>query len=271
MTTLNTQTPENVDDSLSLDVTGSVATLTLNRPHVRNAISLDMYKRLPGLISHVEADKGVRILILRGAGTDAFASGADIKEFQSLRADGSGARTYNAAVAAAEHAIAGLTKPTIAMVHGFCIGGGCGLALACDFRIADTKSAFGITPARLGLVYSLESTKRLIDVVGPAEASFILFSGLHVDAKRALRTGLANELHEPQDLLSATYAIAQEISQRAPLSLRRTKEIIRLVQMGQVEDDAHTIALRDSSFDSRDYSEGVAAFLEKRPPAFVGL
>jgi enoyl-CoA hydratase/carnithine racemase len=262
---------ENPEASLTLLRTGTIATLTLNRPHARNAISFEMYKSLPGLLSEVEADIDIKVLIVRGAGEAAFAAGADIKEFRTLRADGAGARIYNAAVALAEHSIAGLSKPTIAMVHGFCIGGGCGLALACDFRIADTKSAFGITPARLGLVYSLESTKRLIDVVGPAEASFILFSGRHVDAARALRTGLANELHEPEDLVAATFALASEISQRAPLSLRRTKEIIQLIQMGQVSDDAHTIKLRNSSFDSLDYSEGVAAFLEKRPAKFVGL
>lgn len=263
-------TENNKESDLLLDRTGSVATLTLNRPHVRNAISFEMYERLPFFLSKVEADEDVKVLVLRGAGNMAFAAGADIKEFRTLRADGSGARIYNAAVASAEHAISELSKPTIAMVHGFCIGGGCGLALSCDFRLADTKSSFGITPARLGLVYSLESTKRLIDVVGPAEASFILFSGRHVDAARALRTGLVNELHEPEDLLGATYALAHEISQRAPISLRRTKEIIRLIQMGQVEDDPHTIKLRDSSFDSFDYAEGVSAFLEKRPAMFDG-
>jgi enoyl-CoA hydratase/carnithine racemase len=262
--------PENPETALSLDVTGSVATLTLNRPHVRNAISFDMYERLPQLLSRVQEQEHVKVLVLRGAGTTAFAAGADIKEFRTVRADGAGARIYNAAVASAEHAISGLSKPTIAMVHGFCIGGGCGLALSCDFRMADTKSAFGITPARLGLVYSLESTKRLIDVVGPAEASFILYSGRHVDAERALRTGLVNEVHEPDELVAATYKLATEIGQRAPLSLRRTKEIVRLIQMGQVTDDAHTIALRDSSFDSLDYAEGVAAFLAKRPASFSG-
>ncbi|MEJ6732576.1 MAG: enoyl-CoA hydratase-related protein [Opitutaceae bacterium] len=263
-------TAKNTESDLFFDRSGSIATLTLNRPHVRNAISYGMYERLPHILSRVEADDEVKVLVLRGAGNKAFAAGADIKEFRTLRADGAGARIYNAAVASAEHAISRLSKPTIAMVHGFCIGGGCGLALACDFRIADTKSAFGITPARLGLVYSLESTKRLIDVVGPAEASFILFSGRHVDADRALRTGLANELHEPEDLAAATYTLASEISQRAPMSLRRTKEIIHLIEMGQASDDAHTIELRDSSFDSLDYSEGVAAFLEKRPAKFVG-
>jgi enoyl-CoA hydratase/carnithine racemase len=263
-------TEKNTDIDLTFDISGSIATLTLNRPHVRNAISFDMYKHLPLLLSKVEANEDVKVLVLRGAGNEAFAAGADIKEFRTLRADGAGARMYNEAVASAEHAISGLSKPTIAMVHGFCIGGGCGLALACDFRMADTKSAFGITPARLGLVYSLESTKRLIDVVGPAEASFILFSGRHVDADRALRTGLANELHEPEDLAPATYVLASEIGQRAPISLRRTKEIIRLIELGQARDDAHTINLRNGSFDSLDYSEGVAAFLEKRPAKFVG-
>lgn len=260
-----------MSDDLLLESADGVATLTINREDVRNAISFEMYQRLPGLLAQVEADDSVKVLVVRGAGQRAFAAGADISEFQTVRADGAGARIYNAAVAEAEHAISDLTKTTIAMVHGFCIGGGCGLALACDMRLADTASKFGITPARLGLVYSLESTKRLVDVVGPGEARYILCSGRQVDAERALRTGLVNEIHSPEDLPSATYGLAAEICQRAPISVRRTKEIVRLILDGQAHDDDHTRDLRNGSFDSADYAEGVKAFLEKRPPQFTGV
>lgn len=260
-----------MSDDLVVEQSDAVATLTINRPKVRNAISFEMYQRIPHLIAQIEADPQSKVLVIRGNGDRAFAAGADISEFKTVRASGAGARAYNAAVAAAEHAICDLSKPTIAMVHGFCIGGGCGLALSCDIRLADTVSKFGITPARLGLVYSLESTKRLIDVVGPAEARYILFSGRQVDADRALRTGLVNELHAPEELATATYGLASEICDRAPISLRRTKEIVRLILQGQSEDDAHTTELRNGSFDSKDYAEGVKAFQEKRAPKFTGV
>lgn len=259
------------DDDLILQRSDGVATLTINREKVRNAISFEMFQRLPGLVAEVAADDQVKVLVVRGTGTRAFAAGADISEFQTLRADSAGARIYNEAVAGAEQALSSLPKPTIAMVHGFCIGGGCGVALACDIRLTDTNGKFGITPARLGLVYGLESTKRLIDVVGPAEARYILFSGRHVDAERALRTGLVNEVHAPDELEAATYTLAGEICERAQISVRSTKEIVALVLAGQTVDSEHTVDLRNSSFDSADYAEGVRAFLEKRQPRFTGV
>ena len=257
-------------EHLLINVVGPVATLTLNRPEQRNALSLKMYNQIPELLAQLNADTTIAALIVRGADMRAFSAGADIAEFTAVRAGTDGARRYNAAVAEAERAITGFPAPTIAMVHGFCIGGGCGLALSCDVRLADTAAVFGITPARLGFAYSLESTKRVIDLAGPAEASYLLFSGRHVTAERALRVGLINEVHSPDALERATYELAVEISERAPMSLRATKEIIGLVRAGQVQDDDHTTALRNDLFSSNDYHEGVRAFLGKRPPRFTG-
>lgn len=258
-----------MSDDLHVERSGPVATLTLNRPDSRNAIRLSMYRELPSLLSGIDADPSVKVLVVRGAGTKSFAAGADISEFRDVRADAESARSYNEQVAAAERALDGMSKPTIAMVHGYCIGGGCGLALACDLRFGDTNARFAITPAKLGLVYSLESTKRLVDVVGPAQAKWILFSGQQLDAERALATGLADMVADPGELAERTYAFAELVGQRAQFSVRAAKDIVRRIVGGQVDDDEATAQLRNSSFDTEDYAEGVRAFLEKRPPRFT--
>ncbi len=246
-----------------------VATVVLHRPQSHNAITIDMYRELPGLLEQLDADPAVKILVVRGAGERSFASGADITEFREVRSNAEGARLYNQAVAGAERALEGMSKPTIAMVHGYCIGGGAGLALACDLRFADERARFGITPAKLGLVYSLESTKRLVDLVGPARAKWILMSGQHVHAARALELGLFDEVVATEELGSVTYEIAELLCSRAQFTVRATKEIVRRILAGQTEDDEATRELRNSSFDTDDYAEGVRAFLEKRKPEFT--
>lgn len=246
-----------------------MATLTLNRPESRNAIRLEMYRDLPAILRGIDEDPLVKVLVVRGAGTKAFAAGADISEFRDVRADAESARSYNEQVAAAEHALEDMAKPTVAMVHGYCVGGGCGLALACDLRFCDTAARFAITPAKLGLVYSLESTRRLVDLVGPAQAKWILFSGGQVDAGHALRTGLADVVAEPDELAEQTYGFAELVGTRAQFSVRAAKEIVRRIVAGQRADDEETTDLRNSSFDTEDYAEGVRAFLEKRPPRFT--
>lgn len=155
-------------EHLSLDVDGPVAVLTIDRPAKRNAMSYDMWVALPGLLAKAGADDTVRALVIRG--TDHFSAGADIGEFETLRADPDGARRYSAAVHAGERAIATLGKPTIAAITGVCVGGGCEIALACDLRVAADDARFGITPAKLGIVYNFTSTKQLVDAVGPAWA-----------------------------------------------------------------------------------------------------
>jgi enoyl-CoA hydratase/carnithine racemase len=154
------------------------------------------------------------------------------------------------------------------MIHGYCIGGGAGLALACDLRFADTRARFGITPAKLGLVYSLESTKRVVDLAGPSRAKWILMSGQQLQAQRAWEVGLFDELVEPEELEKYTYEFAEIITTRAQFSVRMGKEMVRRVVSGQVDDDEATIDIRNSSFDTEDYAEGVRSFLAKRPPEF---
>lgn len=255
-------------EDLLVEHRDGVATLTLNRPESHNAINMGMYQALPDVVAALDKDPEVKVVVVRGAGEKAFASGADITEFERERASAAKARNYNEKVAAAEQAIEGLAKPTIAMVHGYCIGGGAGLALACDLRFADTRARFAITPAKLGLVYSLESTKRVVDLAGPSRAKWILMSGQQIQAQRAWELGLFDELVEPEELERYTYEFAEIITTRAQFSVRMGKEMVRRVVNGQVDDDEATTDIRNSSFDTDDYAEGVRSFLAKRPPEF---
>ena len=252
--------------TLKLEFKGAVAVLTIDRPEKRNAMSFEMWKALPDLLAEVAAEETVRALVIRG--TDHFSAGADISEFTTLRADPAGARHYGAAVHAGERAIADLQKPTIAAITGVCIGGGCEIALACDIRVAAVDARFGITPAKLGIVYNATSTKRLVDAVGPAWASQILFTAELVDAPTALRIGLVNELHPTSDVVPRALTLAETMASRAQVSVRGAKTIITRITEGHLNEDETVLALYETSVTSKDYTEGVQAFLEKRPPRF---
>ncbi|MGH3384573.1 MAG: enoyl-CoA hydratase-related protein [Nocardioidaceae bacterium] len=254
---------------LSVERAGEVATLVLNKPASHNAISLDMYRDLPALARELDEDSAVKVVVVRGAGQKAFASGADISEFEQVRGNAETAKVYNEYVAGAEQALEAVRKPTIAMVHGYCIGGGMGLALSCDLRFSDDRGRFAITPAKLGLVYSLDSTKRLVDLVGPSRAKWVLMSGQQLDAAEAQRVGLVDEVTTPDALEKHTYDFAELVSTRAQFSVRAAKQIVQRIVAGQAVDDDATIALRNGSFDTDDYAEGVRSFLEKRPPRFT--
>jgi enoyl-CoA hydratase/carnithine racemase len=257
---------------LRLDVTGPVATITIDRPAKRNAMSLEMWGAVPGLVKEIESDPRVRVLLLRG--NEHFSAGADISEFRTHRQGADGARHYSTVVHAAERALSGLSKPSVAAVRGYCIGGGCELALACDLRIAAADARFGITPAKLGIVYHYSSTKQLVDAVGPAWARQILYSGEQLDAATALRIGLVNEVHESADgaFDRRVGELASTIAGRAPVSVRGTKAITRqILDEGAAGAEAPEIRdLYESSYTSWEYAEGVQAFLDKRPPRFLG-
>ncbi len=255
-----------MDEHLDLAIDGRVATLTIDRPARRNAMSFAMWSALPGLIDRVRAAPDARVLIIRG--TEHFSSGADISEFATLRAGADGARRYGAAVHAGERAIAELEIPTIAAISGFCIGGGCEIALACDIRVAAQDARFGITPAKLGIVYNMTSTKQLVDAVGPAWAKRILFTGDILDASTALSIGLVNELTPTTELHGRVRELAERIASRAPVSVRGSKQIIARITNGQHAEDDAVHAIYDEAVLSPEYAEGVAAFLEKRQPDF---
>jgi enoyl-CoA hydratase/carnithine racemase len=252
--------------TLTLEMAGPVAVLTIDRPERRNAMSYEMWSALPALLDKVSTDKTVRTLVIRGKAH--FSAGADISEFQSLRADPAGATQYSAAVHAGERAIATLPKPTIAAITGVCVGGGCEIALACDIRIAATDARFGITPAKLGIVYNATSTKRLVDAVGPSWASQILFTADLIDAETAQRIGLVNELHPAEAVIPRAMTLAETMSTRSQVSIKAAKTIIQRITNGHHNEDETIQALYEESVTSPDYAEGVQAFLEKRPPRF---
>ena len=253
-------------DTLLLHRDGPVATLTINRPDRLNAVTFAMFSRLPALLAEAEADGGVRVLVLRGAGRKSFSAGADISEFETARTTPEQAAVYDDAVLAAEEALATFPAPTIAAIHGHCYGGGCALALACDLRFASSGARFAITPAKLGIVYPLRATKRLVDAVGPSRAKFILMSGIDIDAARAAAIGLVDEVDDDVDAAVGDFVAI--LAARSGVTQRAAKQTVARILDGATADDDAQAALRDASLASPDYAEGVRAFLERRPPKF---
>lgn len=245
---------------------GAVATLTFARPEKKNAITYDMWAAIPDIVGEVEADPALKVLRLTGAGQD-FSAGADISEFGSLRSTAEGAAAYDKAVEGAVTALAGMTKPSIAAIRGNCIGGGCEISVACDFRFAEPGARFGITPAKLGIVYDFRSTHQLVSLVGPAHARWFLLSGLLVDAARAREIGLVNDVFD--DLDAETAGFVGTLCARSQTSVRGMNRIIGRIVEGQSDTDDEIEAMRLAAIHGEDYAEGVAAFLARRPPRFT--
>lgn len=253
--------------TLRLEKNGKVAHLIIDRPEKRNAFTQDMWEQFPKLLADAMADDGVRILTVNASKKNsAFCAGADIGEFGAGSTDPAWRAKNQAAINKTQHDLARAVKPTIAVIDGDCIGGGCGIALACDIRIASPAARFGITPAKLGLVYPLHDTKLLVDAVGPSQAKRILFTGQILDAKEALRIGMTTMLVD--DPYSEAMALAETMTAVSSHSQRMSKHIVQRILDGQADDDAESSALFDAAFESADFKEGVSAFLEKRKPEF---
>ena len=249
---------------------GGVVTVQLDRPAKHNAISFAMWQAFGRLMPVLADDDGVDVVVLRGTPGGPFSAGADIAEFTTLRADPAGAKLYGEAVEAGEQAVIRFPKPTVALVEGFAIGGGSQLAAACDLRVCEEGSRFGITPAKLGIVYALGSTARLVEVVGPAWARWILLTGDLLDAATALRIGLVHEVVPTGAAEERAYALARTMASRARVSLLGGKAMVDRVVAGRLEEDDDVQRVYESSWTSAEYAEGVAAFLAKRPPDFPG-
>ncbi len=249
--------------TLRLERTGTIARLLIDRPDKRNAFNLAMWNQLPKLLAQAIEDPAIRILILQSSTPGMFCAGADIAELLANKDDAEWRTANQAAINAAQYALARAEKPVIAFVDGDCVGGGCGLALACDFRVATAQSRFGITPSNLGLVYPLHDTKLLVDLVGPGQAKRMLFSAALLPAQEAQKIGLIEIIADSAD------EIATLIASKSLHSVKEVKRFVRRILDGQSEDDAETLAIVAEAFTLPDFSEGTAAFVAKRRPDFT--
>ena len=246
---------------------GAIGRLILNRPEKRNAISGDMWRAIPDATAGLDANAAIRVILLQGAGED-FASGADITEFDAVYANRLSSAAYAADMARAMTALSTSLKPRIAVIRGVCIGGGVAMALCCDLRFAESGARFAVTPAKLGIAYSFEDTRRLFDCVGASAAKDILFSGRTLDAAAALRLRLIDAVFPAAALEDEALAYANTLAANSPASIDAARAFIARAQAGQrAEDEATRTAYLDI-LEGPDFLEGTSAFREKRPPRF---
>jgi enoyl-CoA hydratase/carnithine racemase len=258
-------------ERLLVDVDGGVARITFNNPRKHNALSADMLAALPPALAALQADPAVRVIVLAGAGDRAFVSGADISEFEQRRTTAEARSAYDEAWAAVSGAWAGLDKPILAMIRGYCIGGGLLTALRADVRVAAEGSQFGVPAARLGLGYGFAGVRALVDLVGPSWTAEILFSARRLSAAEALRIGLVNRVVPVERLEDEVMELARSIRDNAPLTVAACKAAIRAaVSDPDRRDLARVAELIEACFRSEDYLEGQRAFREKREPRFSG-
>jgi enoyl-CoA hydratase/carnithine racemase len=257
-------------DRMIAHVDGAVGWMIFNNPARRNAVSADMWAAIPAIIHRFESDPAVRVIALTGAGGKAFVSGADISQFEQQRSTPETVAAYDATSEKASKAIKHASKPTVAVIRGWCIGGGLGIAVGCDLRFATEDSKFGVPAGRLGLGYALPGVKTLNDLVGPAYTKEIFYTARHFTAAEALGMGLINRV-VPEDAFDEFVATQFEtIAANAPLTLHTLKRSVEELARGNEADTTAIAALVKGCFESEDYKEGRRAFMEKRKPIFQG-
>ncbi len=244
-------------DNMVAEIDGPIGSMTFNKPARRNAVSLDMWEAIPAILDRFEQDPAVRVIVLKGAGDQAFVSGADISQFEKVRSSQESNARYEAVSGEASRRLTACPKPTIAMIRGFCIGGGLAIAAGCDIRIAGEGARFGVPAARLGLGYAAPGVKKLMELVGPSFTKEIFFTARHFSAAEALE--------------AYTRRYCSTIGDNAPMTMHALKRTVAELMRGEQADLATCEALVTACFDSQDYVEGRQAFMEKRRPVFHGV
>ena len=258
-------------DKLLARKEAGVGIVTFNNPERHNAVSLDMWEAAKRVLDEFAADGEVRVVVLTGAGGKAFVSGADISKFASERASLEATRAYDATTAATFSSIYDFPKPTIAMIRGYCVGGGVGLASCCDLRICSDDSKFAVPAAKLGLGYGYAGLKRLVDIVGPSFAKEIFYTARQFDAQEAYAMGLVNRVVPAAELEGYVKSITDMICANAPLTIKAAKFTVGEILKDEGKRNvARANELVEQCFASRDYTEGRTAFMEKRKPVFTG-
>ena len=264
-------TVQNVSGNVQILKNGHVGQILLDHPERHNAISTEMWQGLLDAALELGGDSEIRVVLLRGAGQKAFAAGADISEFDEKRTDSSANQAYDNVSDLAYQALSTMPKPLVAMIHGYCIGGGLAVALTADLRIAADDAKFTIPAAKLGLGYRAGGLGKLVQLIGPSATKRILFLADRFGAEEALTMGLINQLVPKAELESVTDQWMQRICENAPLTIRAAKAGIDEWAKPESSQDFDTVNLLvDACFDSADYREGVEAFMQKRPPRFSG-
>jgi enoyl-CoA hydratase len=252
-------------------IEGPIGWITFNNPSRRNAVSLEMWESIPTILDHFESDPDVRVVVLHGAGEAAFVAGADISQFEKARSSAQGNAHYDAISDRASRRLHECSKPTIAMIHGWCIGGGVGIAVCCDLRIAADNAKFGIPAVRLGVGYGHKGVRKLMDLVGPSFTKEIFFTARHFSADEAREMGLVNRVLPAAELEAYVRGYCATIADNAPMTIHALKSTVGELLKGSDGDLALSDRLVRACFESQDYIEGRRAFMEKRRPVFRGV